>query len=180
MNVLHQTEVGDFHAFAYQQQVFRFDVQVLQRMPLAHEVQGVGRVVEELQQRFARNPRLAFQPAGVEVFLQAALGQFGDDDELAVHHLDALQRQQEGVPDFLHAIQGLEFSRGPRLVEFAVDEFQRLDESAGSVRGPDFAVAAGADTLAHAIAWNRLSRFGRLDRHGSARLVLEDAMNGSR
>ena len=84
----------------------------------------------------------------VEFLLQARRGQLGDDDQVAVDQLDALQREQEGVADLLDAVQRGQFPRRPLVVVAAVDDLDGLGESAGRVGLPDFAIAAGADALA--------------------------------
>ena len=60
-HVLHQAEVGDLHVAGQQQQVLRLDVEVLQRVRLAHEVERIGRVAQVAQQLVARNAAQALR-----------------------------------------------------------------------------------------------------------------------
>ena len=80
LHVLDQPKVGDLHASADDQQVLRLDIEVLQREPLAHVIQGVGGVAEARQ-----TVRGAGSPAGraaalLATVLQARIGQFGDNN----------------------------------------------------------------------------------------------------
>ncbi len=156
VDVFDQPEVADLHPAADQQQVLRLHVQVLEREVGVHVVQGVGRVAqvhEQLVPRHAEHLRLA--ALGVAIF-QAAVGQLGDDHELAVDHLDPLQRQQERVADLFDALERFQFARGPHLVQLAVDELDGLDQPAGRVGLPDLAIAAGADAFLELVSGDGL------------------------
>src|SRR5208283_1717342 len=105
-----------------------------------------------------RNPRCTGRRTLLEAIHQAGIGQFGDDDQLAVDHLDTLKREEEGVADFLDAAEGLEFAAGAFAVKTSINELDRLDETAGSVGLPHFTVAAGADPLADRVSGNDFRR----------------------
>ena len=55
VNVFDQAEVGDLDAAADQEQVLGLDVEVLQRVLIAHVVERIGGVAHERQQLFAGN-----------------------------------------------------------------------------------------------------------------------------
>ena len=95
-----------------QEQVARLDVEVLQVVLLVHVVERLGGVAHVAQQVVAGD---ADQPGRLALdvkIVQALVGQLHDDDQLALDHLDALQRQDEGMADFLDAVEGLAFLLG--------------------------------------------------------------------
>ena len=97
-----------------------------------------------------------------EQILQAAIGQFRDNDQFAFDGLDAIDRQQEGVANRLDVLNGPElvfgmFADAAQSVEVAVDKLDGLEDAAGGLALPDFAEAAVAQQFQQAIARNRLS-----------------------
>src|SRR5439155_21882470 len=97
----------------------------------------------------------------VEDVLEALVGQLHDDDQFAVDHLDALQRQEEGVADRLDQLQGAEFLLGGggvavEAVEVAENELDGLGQAAGGLALPDLAEAAAAQRLQEAVTGDRL------------------------
>ncbi len=86
-----------------EQQILGLYVQMLQRIFFAHVVERIGRVVQIDEQLVARNADHAGRLALLVAVLQAHVGQFGHDDQLAIDDLDALEREQERMPDQFHA-----------------------------------------------------------------------------
>src|SRR5260370_411986 len=97
------------------------------------------------QQLSARNAFVACAAAFLEPVHQAHVGQLGDDDELAVNNLVALERKQERVANFLNAPKGLEFLFGSVLADAAINDLDGLAESSRRSGLPDLTVAAGAE-----------------------------------
>src|SRR5205823_3156826 len=128
------------------QQVFRFDIQVLQREILAHVIQRIGRVAQITQQFVARDANRARLLDLLETVLETHVGQLGDDDELALYDLESFQGEQEGVANLLDSVERLELPSRPLVVEVSVYELDRLGQAAGRLNAPDFSIAAYADT----------------------------------
>src|SRR5438477_318439 len=55
LEVLHQTEIGHFHAVADQEEIARLDVEVLEIMLFIHVVEGFRGVADVTQERVARD-----------------------------------------------------------------------------------------------------------------------------
>ena len=146
--VLHQAEVGDLDAVADQKQVARLDVEVLEAVLLDEVIEAVGGVAHVAEQFVARDAG----PARLLVFdvqiVQALVGQFHDDDQFAADDVDAFDREDERVADFLDPLQGLVFLLGTESVavegiEVAVDELDGLVDAAGGDAFPHLAEPAG-------------------------------------
>ena len=94
--------------------------------------------------------------------MQAAVGQFHDDDQFAVDDSSMRSSEQtKGWRTSLMRCEGVLFLLGANAVhvegiEVAVDELDGLVQAAGSFALPDFAEAAAAQRLDQAIAGNRL------------------------
>jgi hypothetical protein len=167
-NSFDQPEVGDLEPAAEQEQVLRLHVQVLEAMHLVDVVERLARVAHVTEQLVPGNAGQAASPAFVESAVQAALGQFGDDDQLAVEVLETLQRQQERVPDSLDPLQGTQFLLGARAGQVAEDDLDGLDEPTRSGRLPYLAVAAETDALQEMVAGDDLDTHGCVYGHGRA------------
>ena len=79
IKVFHLPEVCDLDVIVEQEQVLRFDVEMLQLKPIVHQVEnlrGLGHVVEQFFTRDARQPLVA---ALTETIPQIAIGQLHDD-----------------------------------------------------------------------------------------------------
>jgi len=90
--------------------------------------------------------------------MQAAVGQFHHDEQVAVDDLDAVHRQQERVADRLDVLEGAQLLGGAvggvaEVAAPARDELDRLDEATGRFALPDLAEAAFAQRLEQAVAW---------------------------
>ncbi len=164
--VLDEPEVSDLDAVADEQEVLRLDVEVLQTMYLGHVVERLGGIAEVAEQLFARNPLQGRLAALVEAVAQTAVGQFGDDDQLVVDHLDALEGKEKGVADFLDSAQGLTFLRGMTTIRIAKEDLDRLEEPARSGRLPDLAESADAELLDQTITRDRFALSFGCKRHG--------------
>ncbi len=92
--ILDQSEVGHLHSTADDQEILGLDVEVLERVPLRHVVQGVGRIAQIDEQLVAPDTRPAVAAAGFVAILEAFVGQFGDDHQLAVDDLDPFEGEQ--------------------------------------------------------------------------------------
>ncbi len=82
LDVFDQAEIGNLHPAAEDQEVFRLDVEVLEREGLPHVIERIGRVAQVDEQFLARNPRGPCRRALFEAVHQARVGQFGDDDQV--------------------------------------------------------------------------------------------------
>ncbi len=92
--------------------------------------------------------------------VQALVGQLHDDDEFAVHNLDAIHREDEGMADLLHAVQRVQFLFGAGAidvegVEVAENELDGLEQAAGRLAFPCLAKAAAAQRLDESIPGDR-------------------------
>src|SRR5262249_12656434 len=102
--------------------------------------------------------RLAF----LQNVMQAAVGQFHDDDELVLTAFDPFDGEQERVAQVLDALNGQQLIGGGtgavvQGTAVAVDELDRLDQSARGLTLPDLAEAALAQRRDQAIARNGFS-----------------------
>src|SRR6476620_11812254 len=71
------------------------------------------------------------------------------------------------MPHAFNAVEGLLLAGRAIFVQQAIDELDRLDKLAGNFSGPDFDVAASADSLDELVAWDRLAGgFGGCDGRG--------------
>ena len=134
LQVLGQPEVGHLDVLVYQEDVLRLDVQMLELVLGAHQVEGLGRLLHVPEQFLAGDPR---QPAGLalgEPVVQVLVGQLHHDDKLAVHDVEPLDRQHERVADALHPVQRLVLLLGRPVLEpvqVAGDELDCLRDPAG-------------------------------------------------
>ena len=159
--MLDQAEVGDLDPIADEEEVARLDVQVLQAVLLVHVIESDGRVADVAEEGVAGDADQAGREALLEGVVEILIGQLHDDNELAFDDLDAVHGQDEGVADFLDAVEGLQLLLGARpigvqRVEVAVDELDGLEQAAGRLAFPGFAKAAAAEGLDEAIPGNRL------------------------
>src|SRR5262249_12000704 len=88
------------------------------------------------------------------------VGQLHDDEQLAVQDVDSLHGKNKRVPHLLDAIEGLVFLVGARTfivkrLEAAIDELDRLEQSAWGFALPDFPEAPAAQWLDQAVTGNR-------------------------
>ncbi len=154
---IHQAEVGHLQVIADQKQVVRFDVEMLQAVAEVHPVQRLGRFQQVAQQLFARDARLVLALVIAQQAVQALVGQLHDDDENAVHDLDAVQRQDEGMADGFDQLQGFAFLVGRSVLLVLVGhELDGLVQAAGRLALPDFAEAAATQRFDQAITGDRL------------------------
>ena len=97
---------------ADEQQIFRFDVEVLQAVPFVDEVEHFGGVPQVNQQLFARDSFEALLAAVVETRFEAALRQFGDDNQPAGEDFDPLDRQQKRMTHLSNAVERFQLALG--------------------------------------------------------------------
>src|SRR5207249_1259438 len=90
-----------------------------------------------------------------------------DNDQLAVDALHPLHGKEERMADCLDVLNGLQFlfGRGAGGVEgatAALNELDRLEQTARRLALPHLAEAAAPQRFEQAVAWNRLQvrRFG--------------------
>ncbi len=159
--MLDEAEVRHLDAVADEEEVARLDVEVLEVVLLVHVVERLGRVADVAQQLVARDADQAGRQAFLIAVVQALVRHFHDDDQLALDDLDAVHGEDEGMADFLDAVEGVQLLFGPGAVdveriEVAEDELDRLEQAARRLAFPDFAEAAAAERLDQAIARDRL------------------------
>ena len=159
-----------------EKEVLRLDVEVLQVVLGVHQVQHFGGLLHVLQEHVAVDAGLAFFAAGAEAVPEAAVGQFGDDVEPAADQVVAVDRQQVRVADRLDALEGAEFLKGELRAgrvhdpQVAVDDLDRLEQPAGRLGLPDFAVPAAAEPFQEPVAGDRFSAGSDPDGHGKRSL----------
>src|SRR5947209_6322027 len=82
---------------------------LLKMMPLVHVVEGFGRISQVAQQLIARDADKTRRDAFLIDVVERAFRQLHDDDELPFDDFDAVEGADEGMADFLDALQGLPF-----------------------------------------------------------------------
>ena len=154
-------EVGHLHVVVEQEQVLRFDVEVLQLVLVVHEVEDFGRLAHVLEQFFARDAGQAGFAVFAEALPKVAIGEFHDDDEPAFDDVVAVEGQQVRVPDGLDPFEGFQLLLGEAVgvvvlvAEIAVDHFGRFENPAGGFAAPDLAEAAAAQAVHELVAGDR-------------------------
>src|SRR5262249_52995645 len=133
---------------------------------LVQIIQGVGGITHIAEQLFPGNPRQTGLAAFLKALQQTAIRQLGNDQELVVDDLDALEGEEEGMADRLDALEGLELLFGARFVEVAVNDLERLGQSAGRRCLPDLAEPARAQALDKLVASDNFCAWVRLQGHG--------------
>ena len=103
--VFDQPEVRDLDPVADEEQIARFDVEMLEVMTLVHVIERFGGIAQIAQKVVAGDADHAGGLALDEHIVQRPLGQLHDDDELAVDGLDAVERADERMADFADALQ---------------------------------------------------------------------------
>src|SRR5262249_48891827 len=107
----------------------------------------------------ARQAGLALPLVLVEEVLEAAVGKFGDDDEVAADDLDAFDGEQEGVAKALDVLEGAAFLIGAAglvvQADLAVDELDGLEQSAGGLALPNLPEATLAQRFEQSVAGDR-------------------------
>src|SRR5262249_19388177 len=96
-HVLGQTEIRDLDVVVDQEQVLRFDVQVLDLIVVVHQIERFGGFAEITQQFPARYAAQAIPLALAEAIEQVAVGQLHDNEQLPVHNLELFQIEDEGM-----------------------------------------------------------------------------------
>ena len=154
VQVLHQAEVAQLGAPADDEYVFGFHVEVLQRIALVEKIERFGSVADEsLQFILGHADRLGL-PQASEMIHQAAVGQFGNDHQIAVGDFDAFDRQQQRMPHIFDAREGPHFGLGVAGVSVAENDLDGLGNAAGGNRAPDLTVAAAAEQVFNPVSGN--------------------------
>ena len=145
-----EAEVGHLDVITNKEKVARLDIEVLQTVFEVEQIEHLGRLAQVEQQVHAGHAGQARLLALGQQVVQAAVGQFHDDDQFAADVFNALQRKQKGMTQRLDVLEGPEFLFGTVEVvaeEVAVgtaDELDGLVQAAGGLALPDLAEAAAA------------------------------------
>jgi hypothetical protein len=154
-----EAEVGDLDVPADEEEVARLDVQVLQPVLLVEEVEDLGGLTEVGEGLGAGDAGHPLLPVLGEEFLEAAVSQLGDDDEVAGDDLDALDGKEERMAKAFDVLQGPELPVGaagvPVEARVALDELDGLAQPGGRPALPNLAEAALAQRFEQAIAGDR-------------------------
>src|SRR5262249_11370637 len=154
-------KVADLDVLANQEQVTRLDIKVEQAVLLIEQVEGLGCLAEVGQQFRTRDAWLSRRLVLAEHVEKAAVGQLGDDKQLAVADLDPFEGENKWMANVLDTLKGLQLLLGgtsfAESVEAAVDEFDRLGDTAGSGAFPDFAETARAEWFDEPVTGDRFS-----------------------
>ena len=126
-----------------------FHVQVLQVELEVHQVENLGGFFQVAEKFLARQTRFAAAAVFFPELVQVLVGQLGNDDQLALDALDAVDGEEKGMADGLDVLDGSQLFFGVnaadlQAVEGAVDELDRFVDAAGGLALPDLAEAAAS------------------------------------
>src|ERR1700677_1306837 len=161
LEVLDEAEIGHLDVIVREKDILRLDVQMLQLILDVHQIERFGRSAKIVQQLRAWNARQPQSAALLKTIPDGAIGQLHDDDQLTIDDVVAFQRQDIRVMDRLDAAESLEFLFGPVAVvvgclQVAENEFDGLEQAAGSLGSPDLAEAAAAKPVNQLVTRNGL------------------------
>ena len=160
LEVLDQAEIRHLDVTVHQEQVLGLDVQVLKLVLIVHQVQHFRGLLQESKQFDPGNAGEILGATLAKAIPQVAVRQLGDDQQLALNDVVTFEREQVGMSDRLKALQGAQLLLGmPGSVlvdgsQVAVDDLDGLHQAARSLRLPNLAKAAAANSLQQAIARN--------------------------
>ncbi|MFO0841381.1 MAG: hypothetical protein U0797_03135 [Gemmataceae bacterium] len=167
-----QAEVRHLDVPPDQEQVARLDVEVLQPVLLVQDVEYFRRLAQVGQHLVSGDADVTGLAVLREQVVQAAVGQLGDQDQVAVDQLDPLDRQQERVAKAFDVLQRAELLLGVAggCVEPGVagDELDRLEEPPRGLALPDLTEPALAQRLEELVAGDRFIADRARGLHGVA------------
>ncbi len=161
LQVLDQSEVGHLDVIVNQENVLRFDVEMLKLILIVHQVKGFRALLHDVQKLAARNPQKPLRPAFLESIPEIAIGQLHHNQQLAVDNVVAFERENIGMTDGLHAAEGFELLFGPLSVragglQVSVDKLDGFEQPAGSFTLPNLPESASAQALDELVTGDRL------------------------
>src|SRR5262249_32247901 len=122
-------------------------------------VQGLGRVPHVAKQVVAWDADQTSRLALLEAIVEGLVGQFHDDDKLAIELVNPVDLANEGMADVNDSLEGLALLLGPHRVhiervEVAIDDLDCLVDAARRFALPDLAEATAAQWLKQPVAGN--------------------------
>jgi hypothetical protein len=154
---LDQTKVRDFHMVAAEKKIFRLHVQMLEPVSLIQQIENLGRFSQIVKQFFSRDAGQTQSSTFAKTVGQALIGQFHDDDQIAIHDFESLDREEIRMSNLADLAKPVQLSAMNAVLP-GIDRCQ-LDGFGQTPRGfglPNFTKTTSAEIPAEFVAGNGL------------------------
>ena len=146
-----QTEIGEAHMMADEQDVVGFDVAV-QHILFVQVIERLRGFAEVAEQLVDGNATLFVRLTLFQAFAQAAVGQVHDDVQLVLLRPGRGCLDEEVVIELLDDLQGAFFADAFLVIGWPGDDLDGRGKAAGRGGAPDFAEAAAANEFFDRVA----------------------------